>query len=248
MDPRTIRHESVDSTNEQALAEVAAGRARHLDAHLARTQTAGRGTRGRTWIDEPDASVLASVVVLPPGAVPHPEALTMAAGLALLETARDLGLGRAHLDWPNDLAVDGAKLAGVLVESRGVDPNTPHFVVGVGLNVAQRLFPEDLTRERAVTSLSLEGVTTATSEVARVLISKLRDELDRALADAHTTARRYLDATDLRGERVAITTGTERLEGELIALDLDRGLAVEQGAKIRWTSLAHVAAVELCEG
>jgi len=162
---RRIEHDVVDSTNERAFAALADGSALHGDAHCARQQLVGRGRRGARWASERDVGVYVSVV-LTPSAPLHPAALTMAGGLAVFDLARELGVAGARLKWPNDLVVDGegldaelgAKLAGVLVETRGLDPERPHYVLGVGVNVRQREFAPELVAERAVTSLLLCGV------------------------------------------------------------------------------------------
>ena len=116
---RVLHHGLVDSTNERALAAVAAGRAQHGDLHVARGQSAGRGRRGSTWVSSDDAGLYASLVLLPAPPAPPPPAVTMLAGLALLDAVHDLGLSRARLKWPNDVMIGERKLAGVLVESRG---------------------------------------------------------------------------------------------------------------------------------
>jgi BirA family biotin operon repressor/biotin-[acetyl-CoA-carboxylase] ligase len=109
--------------------------------HVATGQTAGRGRLGRRWESASGAGLFLSLVLLPseaphpaaltpphPAALtpPHPAALTMSAGLALLAAVHALGLAAAELDWPNDLVVPlraaRAKLAGILVEARGLDP------------------------------------------------------------------------------------------------------------------------------
>ena len=67
-----------------------------------------------------------------------PPAITMSVGLAVREAVFAAGLNSARLDWPNDVVVREAKLAGILVESRGFDPAAPHFVIGIGVNVMRR--------------------------------------------------------------------------------------------------------------
>lgn len=238
-----IRHDTVDSTNERALFAIAEGSARHGDLHLARAQTAGRGRRGRRWHDEPGASVLASVVLLPGAPLRHVEALTMAAGLAVLRTVRALGLAAAELDWPNDLVVHGAKLAGILVESRGYQPDHPHHVVGVGLNVAQREFPAELTAERSVTSLALEGLAPSREDVEARLALELGGALEEAIEDPDGIAGAYLEATGLIGREVEVRCGATSLLGRLRALDLEQGLAVETDGGVTWLALAHIGGV-----
>src|SRR5207247_1187280 len=100
--------------------------------------------------------------------------------LAVLEGVHALGVREARLKWPNDVHVSEAKLAGILAESRGLDPVRPHAVVGVGLNVLQRSFPPELLAERAVTSLALLGRTATTEQALDALLAHLAPRLELA--------------------------------------------------------------------
>jgi BirA family biotin operon repressor/biotin-[acetyl-CoA-carboxylase] ligase len=221
-----LRHAIVDSTNERALASVADGEAQHLDVHVAEGQTAGRGRRGRAWASAPGEGLYASVVLLP-GSTPHPAVLTMGAGLGLLTAVHALGLARAGLDWPNDVVVDRAKLAGILVESRGLDPARPHFVVGIGLNVRQRSFPEELVRERAVTSLALHGVEAALDVALESVLRGLVPALETALGDPARTTRLYAAALGLLDRPVSVRSGRGEARGRLLGIGLTNGVEIE---------------------
>ena len=219
---RILRHELVDSTSERAFAEISAGRAQHGDLHAARGQNAGRGRRGRAWHSAPDEGLYASLVLLPPQPS-SPAALTLAGGLAMLDTARalfraDPGL---QLEWPNDLVVGGAKLAGVLVETRGLDPARPHYVVGLGLNVRQRSFPPELCAERTVTSLALCGLDLPVERALVELCAALPMRFEQARRADAQLARDWLEATGLSGCAVCVEAGGSRHQGRLVALDLE---------------------------
>ena len=246
---RLLRHGTVDSTSERAFAALAAGTARDGDVHVATGQTAGRGRRGRPWVSQPDAGLYCSAIHLPPPPGPSPAALTMAAGLAVLEAVRALVPasvgGTLRLDWPNDLVADGAKLAGVLVESRGLDPARPHYVVGVGVNVRQRSFPADLLAERPVTSLALLGVDLDPDALLVELVPRLTERLRGGREDPAGLGRDFLVATDLLDRGVLARTADATHRGRLTDLAPDRGLALEtpDSGEIR-LDLAHVRALE----
>lgn len=89
-------------------------------------QSAGRGRQGRTWSAPAGQALLCSVVLRDP-----PRLLPLAAGVAVAEEVGP----RARLKWPNDVLVDGRKVAGILVEAR---PQERWAVLGIGLNVAVR--------------------------------------------------------------------------------------------------------------
>jgi BirA family transcriptional regulator, biotin operon repressor / biotin---[acetyl-CoA-carboxylase] ligase len=250
-----LRHDVLDSTSSEAARRVRAGTARHGEVHVAREQTVGRGRQGRVWHSEPDAGLYTTVVwftdTRPSGA-----AVTMAAGLATLAAVRASGVQGARLDWPNDVDVGGAKLAGVLVEALESAGRTA-LLVGIGVNVAQREFPSALAAERRVTSLALAGACGANlveSTLAH-LLAALSFELDRACSAAEDREARaalasdYANATGLVGLRVcarrATPSGETETRGRLLALDLERGLVVE-GAATPF-ALEHVRALDRCD-
>ena len=113
----------IDSTNERARALAVAG-APHGTMVTAGVQTAGRGRQGRTWIAPPGTALLLSLVVREIDPL-----LPLRAGLAVADVAGPA----ARVKWPNDVLVDGRKVAGILIEGR---PQEGWAVVGIGLNAA----------------------------------------------------------------------------------------------------------------
>jgi BirA family biotin operon repressor/biotin-[acetyl-CoA-carboxylase] ligase len=241
---RRFDHGAVDSTSERAFAAIADGSARHGDVHVAREQLAGRGRRGASWHSAAGEGLYMSIVLLPPPPPLHAAALTMAGGLAVYDVVRELGVERAALKWPNDVVVAGAKLAGVLVETRGLDVERPHYVVGIGVNVRQSSFPRELIAQRAVTSLALEGCDVALEFVRD---SVLR-ELARRLADVREPAleltRDFLHATGLRDRQVRAELAGREIAGRARDLTLAGGLSIERADGTRAAlPLEHVRQV-----
>ena len=128
---------SIESTNTFARRLAAQG-APHGTLVTADAQTAGRGRQGRAWTAPPGTALLCSWVIRDPSPL-----LSLAAGVAV---AAVCGTG-ARLKWPNDVLIDGRKVAGILVEGR---PQEHWAVLGIGLNVALDIdqLPDEL-RERA---------------------------------------------------------------------------------------------------
>jgi len=246
MQGRTIHYGLVDSTNERALHALHEGQAAHGDVHIAEGQTAGRGRLGRQWVSAAGLGVYLSLVVRP-GCVPPPGALTLAGGLAVLDACRACGLDRAALDWPNDVVVGGAKLAGVLTESRGLDPGDPAWVVGVGLNVAQRDFGPALEGVRAVTSLAREDVATTPSTVEERLVQSLRRRVSEALERPEALFEEAFGALLQGGREVRVECAGEAVEGRFAALHPQRGLCIEREQGRAWLPLAHVRSVDLLD-
>jgi BirA family transcriptional regulator, biotin operon repressor / biotin---[acetyl-CoA-carboxylase] ligase len=136
-------YRSTDSTNTRAR-ELAAAGAPHGTVVTAAEQTAGRGRQGRTWTAPPNKALLYSAIVRP--LEEHHTLLPLAVPLAVCEAAEQLNPTLdCKVKWPNDIHVDGRKLAGVLIEAR---PQDGWAVIGIGLNlyISEDEFPPELRR------------------------------------------------------------------------------------------------------
>jgi BirA family transcriptional regulator, biotin operon repressor / biotin---[acetyl-CoA-carboxylase] ligase len=126
-------YETIDSTQDAAHA-LAQGGAVHGTAVVADTQRAGRGRSGGAWVSEPGHGVWVSVILREVGEMPN-GLLALRTGFALAPILDKWAASRVQLKWPNDLYVDGRKLAGVLTEARWNGARAEWIVVGIGINV-----------------------------------------------------------------------------------------------------------------
>jgi BirA family biotin operon repressor/biotin-[acetyl-CoA-carboxylase] ligase len=128
--------QTVGSTNAEALARARAGEIGPLWI-VSRQQTAGRGRRGRTWVSGP-GNLHASLLLSDPAPSSAVPGICFVAGLALhdaiLDTAGGLAPALLRLKWPNDLLLDGRKIAGILVEGLSLAGGPAAAVVGFGVN------------------------------------------------------------------------------------------------------------------
>jgi BirA family transcriptional regulator, biotin operon repressor / biotin---[acetyl-CoA-carboxylase] ligase len=203
-----LRHHlaSTPSTNDVAR-ELAAAGAPAGTVVTAREQTAGRGRQGRAWAAPPGQALIASVVVRPFGPL-----LPLAAAVAVADVAGE----HARIKWPNDVLVDGRKVAGILVEAR---PAEGWAVVGVGLNAAVELdaLPAEV-RARAAT------LGRRPDELDAVL-AELLAALDGALAlDDDALLERWRARDALVGREVSWGAG----RGTALGVDRDGHLLVER--------------------
>ena len=151
------------STNDRAR-ELAAAGAPHGTLVTAGAQSAGRGRQGRAWSAPPGSALLMSVVLREP-----PALLPLAAAVAVAGVCGD----NARIKWPNDVLVDGRKVAGILAEGR---PQEGWAVLGIGLNVAVRV--EDLPPELHATA----GTLGLPPEAVPATLAALLGALEEALA------------------------------------------------------------------
>jgi BirA family biotin operon repressor/biotin-[acetyl-CoA-carboxylase] ligase len=152
------------STNDRARALAAAG-APHGTLVTAGAQSAGRGRQGRTWVAPPDQALLLSLLLRDYDAL-----LPLRAGLAVA----DLAGPAARVKWPNDVLLDGRKLAGVLVEAR---PDEGWAVLGIGVNVA--VDPAELPPEVRDIAATLGRP----AEALEATLDELLELLERRLAE-----------------------------------------------------------------
>jgi len=180
---------SVGSTNQRAR-ELAAAGAPHGTLVTATEQTAGRGRQGRRWVAPPGRALLMSLVLRE-----WPRLLPLAAGIAVAEECGP----RASIKWPNDVLLDGGKVAGILAEGR---PREGWIVLGLGVNVALRA--EDLPVE-------LRPVAAGLGRPPEMLDATLADLLDRLARWLTAPAGEVLDTVRARdaltGHQVSWETG-----------------------------------------
>src|SRR5579871_753398 len=133
-----LAFETMGSTNAEALARAQAGEQGPLFV-VAERQSAGRGRRGREWISEPGNLYATLLVVDPAPAAASPQ-ICFVAALALHDAVLDVCAGlapaRITLKWPNDLLLDQAKVAGILVEGTTLANGRLAAAVGIGVNCA----------------------------------------------------------------------------------------------------------------
>jgi BirA family transcriptional regulator, biotin operon repressor / biotin---[acetyl-CoA-carboxylase] ligase len=202
-----VHHRLTDSTNERAR-ELAAAGAPHGTLVTADEQSAGRGRQGRTWTAPAKSAVLMSVVLRELS-----ETLPLAAAVAVCEALPV----DAQIKWPNDVWIDGRKVAGILIEGR---PQEGWAVLGIGLNVSVEAFPPPL--DETATSLLRAGVDASRDDALDRVVTSLAGWLPRR-SDEVLAAWRSRDA--LLGRTVRWSNGSK--EGTAAGVDDSGALIVD---------------------
>jgi len=203
---------SVDSTNTRASADLPAesGRAR---VWLAEHQTAGRGRRGRSWVSTFGENLYLSLAWRFDLPMSQLAGLSLAAGVVVAETLHSLGLEGHALKWPNDVLVDGRKLAGILVDVSGEAGGPAAAVIGVGVNL--RIPDADAGAiDQPWTDLCQLGVALSRNRVAGMLVDRMVDACATfSSARLAPFVPRWGRFDSLRGRAVAIVRGEHIVEG-----------------------------------
>ena len=222
-----IAHALLPSTNDAAWEAMAVGGAEGLVV-VADAQSSGRGRAGRRWHMAPGRGLALSLLLRPGGVGAPLSVLPLASGLALDLAFERLGV-RTALKWPNDLLLNGRKVAGILCESRSAEAGSPGraVVIGVGVNLSQRRkdFPPEL---KDATSLALEGCRREREEVAAEFLNALEplwEELKQR--GGAPVIGRWQERASFWGQTVRIHTPAGPVSGVARALDLEGRLVLE---------------------
>ena len=223
----TLHHvETIGSTNDEA-ARLASSGAPSGTIVLADRQTKGRGRLGRTWQSVP-GNLHASILLRPDCTLQAASELSLLAGVVLAELlARqgpdDLDLA---LKWPNDVLIDGAKVAGILLESGGDrGDRLAYVVIGVGVNVA--CSPDDMPYP--VTSLAAAGFPELSpGNWLFAYISSLTIWLDQWQRDGFAVVREAWRARSHGlGGPIRLRLGQEDINGRFVDLTEGGALLIE---------------------
>ena len=147
---------SIDSTNKKAkeLAEVGCP---HGTLVTAESQLAGIGRRGRSWSSEENTGIYMTMVLRPQIEVAQTSMLTLVAAVAVakaIEKQVDMTCNQPYIKWPNDIVINKKKVCGILTELSLKGTTMDYLVIGIGINVLNQNFPEEI--KETASSLLLE--------------------------------------------------------------------------------------------
>ncbi len=211
--------EKIDSTNEEAKRVPF----RHGLCIVAREQTGGKGRRGKHWLSERDKGLYASFILKP---VERNLTLSsLAFGWAVFKTLSTLS-DRFYLKWPNDVYINGKKVAGILPEIL-----KDRLIVGVGINLYYT--PDELSRFPVpATSLSAEGI--------RFEREMLVGELHRNILQVHSLIERgnfrvelFEKCCPMIGKEIRVEEEGRTFTGKALGIDSEGALIVETESGIK---------------
>lgn len=222
----------VESTNRYLL-ESAGDGAPGGSACFAEYQQAGRGRRGREWHSPYGSSIYFSLLWRFNDGTSRLAGLSLAVAVALMRCLEECGLERAGIKWPNDILVEGRKLAGILLDVAGEHSGPCHVVIGIGINgrVSQQ---QGAAIDQPWTDLWQSGVEVGRNRLAGRLLHHLLlavEEYQEAGLDAFLDEWRGHDLTCDR--EVAIHHGSEVIHGIARGVDRSGMLQVEQSDGLR---------------
>ena len=229
---RRIDLDAVDSTNSECMRHARSGEAGPLFV-TGRSQTGGRGRRGRTWISEP-GNLYCSLLLIDPAPMERLGSLPLAVSVALHEAVSSVvpTTRRVTIKWPNDVLIDGAKVSGLLIEGERLPGGRQAIVIGSGINIAHApqggLYP----------AISLSGAG-AGDQTPETFFPVYADALMSALAlwDAgngvSAIRERWLAAAAGIGDTVTARLPDRELTGRFTGIDADGRLVLDAADGLR---------------
>lgn len=217
--------DSIGSTNDEAM-EWAKKGARDLSLVVADEQTMGRGRLDRPWFTPPQTALAFSLIIRPTAAEKPLLSRTVGlAALALSDVLQTLGLD-PQIKWPNDILLNGRKLAGILIEATWFEDEVQSMVIGMGINISKASVPAtDILGFPAISLENMLGYAPDRNVILHAIIANiiaLRPHMgtDAFLASWEKKLAYY-------GRQVRVEMGGEKsVSGKVIGLESDGSLKI----------------------
>lgn len=198
----------------------------------AKRQTGGRGTKGRSFSSEEGGIYLSALTFHENLKAKEAFKIMANAATAVCRTLSAYGI-EPCIKWPNDIHVNGKKICGILIENGFSGTNVDFSVVGIGVNVYNRL-PEEL----------LTIATTLSAELKKELSAKELSEVKERLIEEYikgSSMEEYLSFVGYKNKRIYVITQNERIPATLLSVDDEGGLLVEIGGETRRFTAAEIS-------
>jgi BirA family biotin operon repressor/biotin-[acetyl-CoA-carboxylase] ligase len=250
---KILVYDSTSSTNDIA-AEYARNKQNDGLVIFTEEQTAGRGRAGNKWLSGRADSILCSIVLheesrgLTENKL-NAELLSLTCAVAVAETIGRPGRSWAKIKWPNDIMLNGKKVAGILLESRSLpiaDCRLPIsqskiYIVGIGINCHQK--KESFTDELQQIATSIDAESHSISDrdlLAKRLLSSVDYWLEVAANNGEKVIDRWRELSIQLGHRVTLIFNGVKFAGHCIGIDPEKGLILQlDTGGIRMFDAAH---------
>jgi BirA family biotin operon repressor/biotin-[acetyl-CoA-carboxylase] ligase len=246
--PEIQRFDEIDSTNAEALRQLKQQPKDWLNTprvFIARSQTAGRGRRGRAWTSKPDAGLYFSLLrrfSLEPDQL---QGLSLVVGLSVRAAIESLGAMPIRLKWPNDIQFEGRKLGGILLELRQSAMGSD-VVIGIGVNLD--LPASDAAQlARPIADLrQILGGPADPNRLSAAMIERLGSDIELFEREGFSAfIARWNDADEFMNHCVCLERGDEKIVGVSRGVDANGALLLEVEEQPGHTQLGEEAAASV---
>lgn len=239
---KILVYDSTSSTNDVA-AKYSRNKQNDGLVVFAEEQTAGRGRAANKWFSRRSDSILCSIVIIENKL--NAELLSLTCAVAVAETIDKTGRSRAKIKWPNDIMLNGKKVAGILLESK-MDNDANTYIVGIGINCHQKKesFPGEL--QHVATSIDAESHSISDRNLlAKRLLVSIDHWLEVAVNNSEKIIDRWRELSIQLGHRIALIFSGSKFTGHCIGIDPEKGLILQlDTGGIRMFDAAHSTIVK----
>lgn len=216
----------IDSTNRRAKQWGEEG-APHGALVVSDFQAAGRGRRGRSWVTPPGEALAFSLLLRPECPPERVSILTLVAALAVSRALDEAAGIRTQIKWPNDIVYDRKKLCGILTEMSTELEQIHYVVVGIGINVHVKEFPQELA-EKATSLLLATGKRYDRSRILGLVMKYFEEYYEQFMSSQSMSGLRdiYEDKLAGKGEQVSLAEDGCTRYGTCLGISDDGSLRV----------------------
>ena len=234
---RIYYFDEIDSTQNYAL-QISNNKNENGTIIVAEKQTHGKGRLNRKWYS-PEGGIWLSVIIHPEFQISDATIIPLAASLALCESIKKVHKIKTNVKWPNDITIDGKKVAGMLIDTSIQGNKVENLVLGIGINFAVNIQQIEKRLKNSpnfygVTSLFPEKNRPSKIELLVQFLLELEKVINSLIKGKNTQIiRDWSKHTNMFGKTISVNTGNGKISGIAKKIDSDGALIIKTGTKNR---------------
>ena len=234
--------DTIDSTNTKAQ-ELAEKGYPSGTLVVADKQESGKGRRGRSWVSPSGTGIFMTLMIKPDINPNNASMLTLVAALAVAKAITSVTGEEALIKWPNDIVVNGKKVCGILTEMSAQFDYINHIVVGIGINVHNESFPEEISQMASSLMIEAGGKRFHRAQIIAETMSYFEQYYDTFLKtqDLSALVREYDELLVNRNKSVRVLDPKEPFDGKAMGITPKGELIVETWESRKLVSSGEVS-------
>ena len=234
--------DTIDSTNTKAQ-ELAEKGYPSGTLVVADKQESGKGRRGRSWVSPSGTGIFMTLMIKPDINPNNASMLTLVAALAVAKAITSVTGEEAMIKWPNDIVVNGKKVCGILTEMNAQFDYINHIVVGIGINVHNESFPEEISQMASSLMIEAGGKRFHRAQIIAETMSYFEQYYDTFLKtqDLSALVREYDELLVNRNKSVRVLDPKEPFDGKAMGITPKGELIVDTWESRKLVSSGEVS-------
>lgn len=234
--------DTIDSTNTKAQ-ELAEKGYQSGTLVVADKQESGKGRRGRSWVSPSGTGIFMTLMIKPDINPNNASMLTLVAALAVAKAITSVTGEEAMIKWPNDIVVNGKKVCGILTEMNAQFDYINHIVVGIGINVHNESFPEEISQMASSLMIEAGGKRFHRAQIIAETMSYFEQYYDTFLKtqDLSALVREYDKLLVNRNKSVRVLDPKEPFDGKAMGITPKGELIVDTWESRKLVSSGEVS-------